>query len=688
MSGSSLLTESSACVSRAVQEEAPARKFPVHANVIRWWFARSVHRNVILNTVCVLQSIIMALLVHKVLLLRRASGREEESLVMYGQRIKVGDGHRYQRDIVSVEAVLKARKSRMPAPTPDCMRYLEQDAAILNDTQAEQSLETLLHNKRVIDPGIFDAEVVKLIEMRTVNYMNSKAEAAENSMLFEARDDSKFKENLVSMSKQWREEAKSKRINVLRKDIQLFEQFLKKSESVRKYWNAQLGEGIIQERGIVMSVGGRTALVNAFASITTLRQVGCSLPIAIFYYGDEEFGAATKRYFSNHFEELIFQDLKKSGLPRHHWRLESHLSRRELGYMIKIASMYKSPFRHMLFMDSDAMPLQDPSKLFETESYVRFGNMFFQDFWQDPVALWRLLKIKEDPWAGAHPDITQLPEEERIGLPYQGESGYVLIDKARYWKVLEWLLFLNTQDAVYRFALGDKDTFRLSFYFAGMLDQYNHSPFTPALPLNEVKDWGVEREGDTEQNQLIRFRCLGMLQLHPEDGTALFHHRTADAKFRPGVQQCAFRTPITHTTGPISSQQASIMNFGAPGFSIYKPGDRIVWGLRDSSAWVFPCSSGDPGFQSLTGKSEETRCTSPSEHATRFSLRQDRTVMPGCFCSPERLDDINSRCALLNSTDVLYNPSLIPIVQLPENSHMFQISQMEIRALNLIPFIE
>lgn len=613
----------------------------------------------------------MALLMHKVLLLRRATGGEEESLVMYGQRIHVGDGHRYQRDVVSVEAFLEARRSRMLAL--DSMRYVEEDAAFLNETQAEQSLENLFHNKRVIDPGVFDAEVVKLIEMRTVNYMNSKALAAENSMLFEARDDSKFKENLVSMSKQWREEAKSKRINVLRKDIQLFEQFLKTSESVRKYWNTQLGDGVIQERGVVMSVGGKTALVNAFASITTLRQVGCSLPIAIFYYGDEEFGAATKQYFSKHFEGLFFEDLEKSGLPRHHWRLESHLSRRELGYMIKIASMYKSPFRHMLFMDSDAMPLQDPSKLFETESYTRFGNIFFQDFWQDPVALWRLLKIKEDPWAGADSDITQLSEEERLGLPYQGESGYVLIDKARYWKVLEWLLFLNTHDAVYRFALGDKDTFRLSFYFAGMLDHYNHSPFTPALPLNQAEDWGRQRAGDTEQNEVIRFRCLGMLQLHPEDGTALFHHRTADAKFRPGGQS-AYRTPITHTSGPISSQQASIMNFGAPGFSIYKTGDRIVWGLKDSSTWVFPCSSRDPGFQSA--------------HATRFPLRQDETVIPGCLCSPERLDDINSRCALLNRTDVLENPSLIPIVQLPENSNMFQISQMEIRALNLIPFIE
>ena len=607
----------------------------------------------------------MALLIHKVLLSRTFTGEELRG------RAKVEDGHLYQREVVSVEAVLEAHKTTRSGLNDDCMRYVEQNGTFLNETLAQQSLERLMDSKRAIDPRIFDAEVVKLIEMRTASYMNAKALAEENSMLFEAKGDSKFKANLVRMSKQWKEEAKSKRINVLRREIQLFEQFLKNSESVRQYWNTQLGEGVIQEKGIVMSIGGRTALVNAFASITTLRQVGCSLPIAIFYYGEEEFSAATKQYFSRHFEDLYFHDLKKSGLPSHHWRLESHLSRRELGYMIKIASMYKSPFRHMLFMDSDAMPLQDPSDLFDTESYKRLGNIFFQDFWQDPVSLWRMLKIKEDPWAGVDSDVTKLPEEERIDKPHQAESGYVLIDKGRYWRVLEWVLFLNTQDAVYRFSLGDKDTFRLSFYFAGMLNQYNPSPFTPALPLNEDKDWVA----DEEQNEGVRFRCLGMLQLHPEDGTALFHHRTADAKFRPGVPQAAYRTPITHTSGPISSQQASIMNFGAPGFSIYKTGDRIVWGLKDSSAWVFPCSSGDPGFQPLTDKS-------------RFPQEQDGTVLPGCLCLPDRLDDIGSRCALLNSTDIANNPDLIPVVQLPESSDMFQISQLEIRALDLIPFIE
>jgi hypothetical protein len=518
----------------------------------------------------------------------------------------------------------------------------------LDDSKANAVLEQLISRKK--SPEVFDVEVAKLIEMKTIAHLRSKV--TQGSLKPEGivqEDPQTIEKTFREHASQWQEEADSKRIHQLSLEINLFDRFLKSSKTVREYWNEHLSNAI--ERGIVMSAGGSTALVNAFVTIRILRSVGCSLPVALFHYGEEELSNATRTFFQQNFSRIHFVDLEKSGnLPIWHAHLESHLGRRELGYMIKVASIYKAPFRHALFIDSDAIPMQDPSSLFNSTNYHKFGNIFFNDFWQDPVTLWRKLKIKEDPWHGIDPDISNLQPDERGALPYQSESGMVAIDLVRHWKVLEWLLFLNTQDTVYRFVLGDKDTFRLSFFLAGNLGNFYTSPLPPALPLTQIADFAEQPFKDEDGYDTIRFRCLGMLQLHPENGLALFHHRTADAKLRPrAFGQEIFRKPITHVTPPITSDQASLMNFGSTGFSIYKGGDHIAWGLSNKSSLV-------------------------------------RSNDHDCFLN--RLDDLNRRCAGLNDSNVFHNPSPVLVVEIPEEHAIWQVSSMEIESVQMIPFIE
>lgn len=57
--------------------------------------------------------------------------------------------------------------------------------------------------------------------------------------------------------------------------------------------------------------------------------------------------------------------------------------------------------------------------------------------------------------------------------------------RVRHWQVLEWLLFLNTHDAVVyhrEWMLGDKDTFRAAFALAGVVEEFRQVPHMPAIP--------------------------------------------------------------------------------------------------------------------------------------------------------------------------------------------------------------
>ena len=543
--------------------------------------------------------------------------------------------------------------------------YTDEKAVELDDEKAHGILEKLAANKALADANAFDVELLKMVEMKTMSEMSSSIQDTYGASEFGGNPED-VQGKVDESIHQWREEGNAKRIAGLHAGLRMFDKFLRKSKQVRKYWNGRLNS--VLDRGIVMSAGRGTSLVNAFVTISVLRSVGCTLPIALFHFGDEELNDNTKWFLKRELTDVYFHNLKNNSLPEWHSNLESHLGRRELGYMIKVAAIYNAPFRNVLFMDSDAIPLQNPSKLFQSKTYKKHGNLFFNDFWQDPVDLWRRLNISEDPWHGIGPDISQISSLDREKVPYQSESGLIMINIEKYWKALEWLMFLNTQDAVYRFVLGDKDTYRLSFYLAKMHQEYFASPHPPALPLTEIEDYDKHTsyvdemasfEGLSYEDMagdVKRFRCLGMLQLHPENGTPLFHHRTADAKLRPRVfGQKDFQRPITHVSPPITSDQASIMNFGAPGFSIYKGGDRIVWGLTVQSSKVLSC---------------------PSRNATT------------CPCSPDRLDDINMRCGGMNSTYTYQHPTPIVVVELPNHHSTRRISSLEMKALEMIPFIE
>jgi len=435
-------------------------------------------------------------------------------------------------------------------------------------------------------------------------------------------------------------------------------------------------------------------------------------------------------------------------------------NRRSIGYKLKVLALYLAPFEEIIWMDSDSIPLQDPSTLFRLKSYREKGNVFWPDFWQEPVGLWTELGLgKESPWRrtdgqdeqnfenndqsksnGAFgesyhvsydyasdgfefeedPQLVLLRRQERKikekeGWPFQAEAGQGVFNRKKYWKVLEWLMFLNTHDFfVYKYALGDKDTFRVAFEFAGYHGAYWQSPFAPSLPLVDRSIFQHEKSDGMDG---LRFWNLGMLQLHPETGAPLFHHRTADSKFYPKAAPRDNLGPITHVTPSLTQDQASIMIWGHPGDTIYHSSGPSLWGLDEGSALIVHCS-GDTHRKERFNWSIFERENEASIHVSENnggdqaaenlvdSVQQGQEEFEGldyfkgrnetsqpsigrkCRCNLRGLHRADFRCIGRSRKEQELYPWPILAIEVPSNSTLWSISASETEAYRLIPFQE
>ena len=75
------------------------------------------------------------------------------------------------------------------------------------------------------------------------------------------------------------------------------------------------------------------------------------------------------------FTGLSLIDVSDVKLPKHHRQNSSIKS-----YVIKAAALYATSFDEVLMLDSDSIPLVDPTTLFDEPSYLATGNAFWPDF--------------------------------------------------------------------------------------------------------------------------------------------------------------------------------------------------------------------------------------------------------------------------------------------------------------------
>ena len=175
--------------------------------------------------------------------------------------------------------------------------------------------------------------------------------------------------------------------------------------------------------------------------IRLLRHLGCELPIQVWYRGDEEYDESWRDLVRPYGVECIDAEEVRRQHP--------HLALG--GWQLKPYAVLRSPFREVMLLDADNVPVLDPSYLFNAPEYQRTGALF----WPDSCRM-----SETDPcWAA-------------FGVPYRDErnfeSGQLLIDKARCWQALSLCDWYNQHSYFfYRVVYGDKDTFRFAWHRVG-----------------------------------------------------------------------------------------------------------------------------------------------------------------------------------------------------------------------------
>lgn len=185
-------------------------------------------------------------------------------------------------------------------------------------------------------------------------------------------------------------------------------------------------------KGIVYTAGGISYVTCSWVAISMLRKKGCTLPIELWYSGNEispEICALfeTLNVVCKNFSKYINNHVK--------------------GFISKPLAILYSSFKEVLFLDADNVCYGDPHLLFEDKDYLSTGALFWPDYWfissQNPI--WDVLDISPD-------------------LLHEQESGQILIDKEKSWEPLQLCIHLNQMGKYYyKMIYGDKDTFKFAW---------------------------------------------------------------------------------------------------------------------------------------------------------------------------------------------------------------------------------
>lgn len=190
-------------------------------------------------------------------------------------------------------------------------------------------------------------------------------------------------------------------------------------------------------RGIVICGGGIRLFTSAWVCINMLRKLGCELPVQLWYLGEQEMDERMK---------AIVQPLGVECVDA--LEIRKQIPARILnGWELKAYALLHNPFKEVLLLDADNVPVANPEYLFETKEFKETGAIFW-------------------------PDLGRLQKERMIwklcGVPYRDEpefeSGQILVNKEHCWSALNLALWYNEHsDFYYKHIHGDKETFHLAF---------------------------------------------------------------------------------------------------------------------------------------------------------------------------------------------------------------------------------
>ncbi|KAL4862601.1 mannosyltransferase putative-domain-containing protein [Aspergillus spectabilis] len=283
-------------------------------------------------------------------------------------------------------------------------------------------------------------------------------------------------------------------------------------------------------KGIVFLAGDDQAPF-LFTSIPVIRQLGCDLPIEVFYLGDRDLSESVRAELEA-LPGVTARDISQMVNDKG-WKLA--------GWAGKPFAILFSSFREVIFIDADALFFQSPQLLFADESYLETGALFFKDRIIMPQSKRKWLQdVLPKP-------ISQKVLESRFWTGASGhmqESGVVVVDKWQHFVALLLVTRMNGPDrdgnsgkkivGVYDMVYGDKETFWLGWELAGDVDYAFHEgdagimgvveqpePASPAITSTIVNVDLADLEGmmATPENYTI---CAPQLLHLDRDGRPLW----------------------------------------------------------------------------------------------------------------------------------------------------------------------
>ncbi|ORY30490.1 hypothetical protein BCR33DRAFT_724308 [Rhizoclosmatium globosum] len=241
---------------------------------------------------------------------------------------------------------------------------------------------------------------------------------------------------------------------------------LKSIRAIQKYAQGVEKEN---ERGIIFSTG-RGHFELAVHAITALRNVlGCDLPIEVHHMGPNDLDKHMLQAF-NAMPNVRTVDV---------WDFWGTEARNLRGWAIKPFALLASSFQKVMFLDADAVFIQNPDLLFtNSKLFAKYGQLFYND---------RTITGYEwcyNWFTSFVPSISRYTNSLRFmkkDTVHEMESGVVVIDKTRT-GVLHGLLTtakMNMQverDGItYSLMHGDKESYWMSWELARVPYRFSRS---------------------------------------------------------------------------------------------------------------------------------------------------------------------------------------------------------------------
>ncbi|BFZ53807.1 mannosyltransferase [Savitreella phatthalungensis] len=236
-------------------------------------------------------------------------------------------------------------------------------------------------------------------------------------------------------------------------------------------------------KGIVTTANAKYIPIF-LVSLRMLRKTGCNLPVEVLIDNWSKYDPVVC--------ESILPSMNAACVVLSELFDAAPNAQEPTSYQFKLFAMMFSSFQHVLFLDSDAFPVRDPTDLFTTAPYSTHGLVLWPDLWA--------ITISEHYY-----HIAGIPYESRSSR-YSTESGVILLDKEKHRESLLMMMFYNYYGPDYYYPLlcqgshgaGDKETF---------------VPAAMAVnaPWYQVKS-GVGMAGFFEQTE---FRLSALMQMDP-----------------------------------------------------------------------------------------------------------------------------------------------------------------------------